>query len=220
MNESYSQLPIIIIGGGGHAKVLADTLLLNGANIIGVADPKYANKLLKPFFGLEGIFDDQDISQRKPEEVELVNGIGSLPGSDLRRNVFLKFKDLGFKFANVIHPGAIIGREVQLGEGVQLMAGAAVQSGTEISDNSIVNTLASVDHDCHIGAHTHLAPGATLCGGVRLGEQVHVGTGASIGQNLSIATGSVIGAGASVVKDVPEAMKVLPAKVRYSTTIE
>lgn len=220
MNEPAKQLPVIIIGGGGHAKVLADCLLLSSARILGVADPKYADKSLKPFYGLEGIGDDQDISKWRPDEVELVNGIGSLPGSDLRLNIFLRFKRFDFKFATVIHPSAIVGREVLLGEGAQLMAGAIIQTGTKIGDNCIVNTRVCVDHDCQIGAHSHLAPGATICGGVRLGEQVHVGAGASIGNHLSVGKDSVIGAGASVVRDLLEATTVLPATVRNNKAAE
>lgn len=205
--------PVIILGAGGHAKVLLDILKLRSTSIIGLtdADPqKRGQKVL----GYEIIGSDQTLADYPPSEVTLVNGLGStgLPGR--RKHLFEKYKELGYNFATVIHPTAFLGSEVHLDEGVQIMAGTIIQTSSQIGMNTIINTKASLDHDCQIGAHVHLAPGVTLSGGVKVGQGSHIGTGANLIQNLQIGPESLIGAGSLVLKDLPAQSKVagVPAK--------
>ncbi len=82
------------------------------------------------------------------------------------------------------------------------MAGAVVNIGTRVKENSIINTNASVDHDCLIGAHVHIAPGVTLSGGVTVGEGSHIGTGASVMQGIEIGANVIVGAGAVVIDNI------------------
>ena len=178
--------PVIILGGGGHAKVLADTLLLKKIKILGFVDLKQkkfevAGKKIKYLGG-----DEWLLKSRMQKKVLLINGIGSVSLPVQRHQIFEKFKKAGFRFEKVIHPSAIIAKGVRLGEGAQVMAGAVIQTGCEIGINSIINTRASVDHDCKIGAHTHIAPGVTLCGGIGIGEQSHIGVRAVVIQGVQI----------------------------------
>lgn len=205
--------PVIVIGAGGHARVLVDCLRLDNVNIVGVLDkcPPSEDRTGKlPIIG-----DDRAIFDYSCDAVELVNGIGSVGDTGLRTNIFNKFKKLGYSFRSVIHPRAIVAEDCVLEEGVQVMAGAVINPGTHIAADTIVNTGAVIDHECKIGSHVHIAPGVTISGGVQVGDGSHIGTGAIIIQGVNIGERALIGAGAVVIHDVASASKVVgvPAKV-------
>lgn len=196
-----STLPIIVIGAGGHAKVLIDTLLDQNKNIIGIVD-KEVSKTKNGLLGIQVLGTDDVVLQYQAEDISLVNGIGSVEHTHLRKNVNDHFKQRGYSFTRVIHSSAIIAKDVICGEGVQVMAGAIIQTGSRIGMNTIINTKASIDHDCKIGAHVHIAPGVTISGGVQIGDGVHIGTGATLIQGIKVGPNSVIGAGSVVIRDV------------------
>jgi UDP-perosamine 4-acetyltransferase len=202
--------PIIIIGGGGHAKVLIDALRLNSHQILGVVDPvapaSGSGPPGTPYLGGNEVLD-----RHAPDTIMLVNGVGSLPGRDRRRSLFEELAARGYEFLTVIHPSAVIGAETTFGAGVQIMAGAIVQAGTSIGANTIINTGASIDHDCRIGRDVHIAPGAVLCGSVIVGDGAHIATGSNIVQSITIGANAVIGAGSTIVHDVADGAKVIPS---------
>jgi sugar O-acyltransferase (sialic acid O-acetyltransferase NeuD family) len=207
-------LPVIIIGAGGHAKVLISVLRPLKVNVLGMTDVA-PNQSVNGFEGIPVLGTDDKIFERPPDSVLLANGIGSISLMEKRKDIYIYFKNNGYSFAKVIHTSAIIMGDVQLGEGVQIMAGAIVQPGCVIGDNSIINTGAIVDHDCVIGEHVHVAPGAVISGGVHIGAMTHIGTSASIIQGLNIGENTLIGAGAVVIKDIPSGVKAqgIPAKI-------
>ena len=202
-------LPIVILGGGGHAKVLIDALLLCGATINGVLDPRNAKGSVV-LADVRVIGDDTQLDSYDPKAILVVNGLGSLPGQTKRHELYQQLAERNYRFANVIHPTAIISNFAKLAEGVQVMAGSVIQAGTEIGSNTIINTRASIDHDCVIGKNVHIAPGAVLSGDVVVEDGVHIGTGASVIQGIRIGAGAVIGAGATVSKDVAAGETVYP----------
>ncbi len=212
MNLSLGNLPVIVIGGGGHAAVLIDLLLQQSRHILGITDPNLPDHTV---LGVPIIGDDEVVLTQAPEEIRLVNGIGSTRDLRKRISVFDCFKSAGYTFTTLVHQMAIIGTQVEFGEGAQIMAGAIIQTGSRIGDDTIINTGATVDHDCLIGNHVHLAPGITLSGGVMVGEGTHIGTGASVIQNVRIGKNSVIGAGTVVIEDIPDNVVVVgvPGKV-------
>lgn len=195
-------LPVIIIGGGGHARVLIDTLLNNSVSIIGITDPE-PGKTGSRILGISVLGNDEILQQYSVKTVQLVNGVGATDSTARRRLIYESFKDRGYTFATVVHRSAFIARNVLLNEGVQIMAGAVIQTGSIIGKNTIINTRATIDHDCRIEDHSHLAPGATLCGGVEVGEGAFIGSSATLIQNVKIGRMAFIGAGAVVVKDIP-----------------
>ncbi len=193
--------PVILLGAGGHAKVLLDILLEQNIEVVGIVEKDGADLSLD-LYGVPVIGSDSDVQQYPPDKVELVNGIGSIGATALRQKVYEKFKRQGYCFSQVIHPSAVVSRRAELGEGVQILAGAVVNIGVRIRDNSIINTNASVDHDCLIGAHVHIAPGVTLSGGVTVGDGSHIGTGASVVQGMEIGMNVIVGAGAAVIDNI------------------
>jgi UDP-perosamine 4-acetyltransferase len=206
------ELPVIVVGGGGHAKVLLSTLLLCRTSILGFVD---VNPTPPPLLGIKYLGNDSAVLPYAPSEVRLVNGVGSANSTAARKNIYERFTQDRYCFASVIHPSAIIALEVQIEDGVQIMAGAIVQSGSRLGSNVVVNTGAIVDHDCVVGAHAHIAPGAVLSGGVRVESGAHIGTGATIIQGVNIGAASVVGAGAVVIRDVPPGVTTVgvPAKI-------
>lgn len=193
--------PVIVLGAGGHAKVAIAALQAAGVEIVGAADSDAATHG-KSILGVKVLGGDEAVMKRNKDEIALVNGVGSTQPSPRRRDVFERFKQAGYGFRAVMHPSAMVGPEVDIGEGAQIMAGAVIQPGCRIGTDAIVNTRASVDHDCVIGAHAHVAPGAVLGGGVRVGEGAHIGAGSTVIQNISVGAGALVSAGAAVVADV------------------
>lgn len=209
---------IILMGGGGHAKVLLETLQSLNYPLRGITDPHLA--IGGTLFGLNVLGNDDIIPHYSPDEIELVNGIGALPNDrGLRTQLFNRFSQQGYHFKTVINPTAIISPSVQLLIGVQVMAGAIIQADTRIANNSIINSGAIIEHDCHIGEHVHIAPGAILSGGVEVGDHVHIGTGAVIIQGIKIGTGSIIGAGSVVTRNVGNHHIVYPARTHTQAIV-
>lgn len=202
--------PLIMIGAGGHASVLADILTRQGLTILALVAPDSSEKGALAKLPL---WQDETLCMTiPPEKCLLVNGIGSLPGCGLRTRLFSRYREKGYRFASVISQDAVISRHARLGQGVQIMPGVIVQSGVQIGDNSIINTGAIVEHDCVMGSHTHLAPRAVLCGGVTLGERVHVGSGAVVVQGIQLGHEAVVGAGAVLTRNLPDNHIVYPAR--------
>lgn len=198
--RAESDYRYIILGGGGHARVVAELLLKIGAKIEGYTDPSSASSL---GYDIDYLGGDDVLKSYSKSGVRLVLGVGSSQSNEARSRLFEGVKEEGFIFSSVVHPSAVLASDVSPDEGVQLMAGSVVQSRTSLAKNVIVNTNAAVDHDCRIGPHVHVAPGSTISGAAVLEEGVHVGAGATIIQGVCVGTGSTIGAGAVVVDDVP-----------------
>jgi sugar O-acyltransferase (sialic acid O-acetyltransferase NeuD family) len=210
-------LPIIVVGGSGHAKVLVSTLLLEHRAVLGFVDP---DPSLPPILGIRRLGEDNEVLRHAPDRIRLVNGVGSGRSTELRKSVYARFREKQYVFEAVIHPSASIAPDVQAGDGLQVMAGAVVQTGVRLGENVILNTGTIIDHDCVIGDHVHVAPGAILSGCVHLDQGVHVGTGASIIQGIRVGAASTVGAGAVVLHDVAAGITVVgvPAKELLRTS--
>lgn len=190
-----------MIGSGGHAGVLLDVLQQLNFNVAGIVSPNAPNGT--PIFdGLKHYSSDDDILSFNPNDILLINGIGSLPGSELRFNIYRKFKDLGYNFMTVISPQAIVSPYATLFEGVQIMPGSIVNTNASIGEGSIINSGAIVEHDCVIGRHNHIAPGAVLSGSVKTGNYVHIAIGASVIQGVTIGDYALVACGASLIQDL------------------
>jgi len=197
------KLPLLIIGAGGHAAVVADALLAAGEHVLGFtdADPSRHGQTL---CGLPVLGDDRVLDDHTPATLALVNGIGGVghvTGDPRRRTVQERLAGRGWQFASVRHPAAVVSRFARVGDGAQLLAVSIVQTGAEIGDACIVNTGAVVEHDVKLGAWVHVAPRALLCGDVAIGARSHVGAGAVVRQGLRLGEDTVVGAGAVVVKN-------------------
>ncbi len=192
--------PLLIIGAGGHASVLAEIIKIRQLLVLGVV--ALNEQPIKGYEQYPCLGNDDSIKNYDPATVRLVNAIGtiSVEANAKRGSLFKKYKTLGYQFATLIHPAAVVSSTAHIQEGAQVMAGAIIQSNTTIGHNTIINTRASIDHDCQIGNSVHIAPSATLSGGVTVGDYTFIGAGATIIQGRMIAENEMIRAGTLVIK--------------------
>ena len=197
---------IVLIGGGGHCKVIIDAITKSGGyEITGIIDPKKKGEEVSgiPVLGGEEVLEDLYKEGIKNAFI----AVGSVGDCSARKNIYEKVKGIGFNLPAVIHPAAIIANEVEVGDGTFIAASATVNPGTTIGKNAIINTSSSIDHDCQIGDFVHIAPGVTLSGGVKIGDETHIGTGASVVQYITIGKGCMIDAGTRLSKDLADGQR-------------
>lgn len=209
MNE---RAKLVIWGASGHAKVVADIVRLRGEHeIVGFLDDR--DPAGRPFFGSQVLGGrDRLPSLREQGVSRLLFGFGD---GTARLELTPFVLRLGFTLATAIHPSAVVAADVSVGAGGVVAAGAVVGPGTRVGENVIVNTLAGVDHDCVLGDGAHVCPGARLGGWAEAGECAWVGIGATVRDRVKIGRRAVIGAGAVVLHDVPDAVVAygVPARV-------
>jgi sugar O-acyltransferase (sialic acid O-acetyltransferase NeuD family) len=193
---------IIVIGGGGHAKVVISILKrLPDYDIVGYVDKEDKGGILGiAFLGSDAILPD--IKNNHPD-CHAVIALGSTDHRHVqtRKNMCEHLDKLGFILPVIISPTAIINEDVHIEPGTTILDGAVVNTGTRIGKCAIINTRCAIDHDCRIGDYVHIAPGATLSGGVTVGDESFVGAGATIIHYTTITDNCIIGAGAVVIRD-------------------
>lgn len=185
---------LIIIGAGGHGKVVADNALKNGYTDIAFVDDAVAGECLG--FPIIGKIDD--IAAMDDGKTDFVLGIGDI---ETRKMIVEHFC---VNWVNLIHPSAKIAVGVSLGKDIVIMAGAVVNAGATVGSHCIINTNAIIEHDNTIEELAHISPGVALGGTVSIGARTHVGIGATVMNNITICTDCTIGAGAVVVREITE----------------
>ncbi len=190
---------VVIIGAGGHAKVIADIIIKSGDNVYGFLDDnKKKNEIIIDNYKIIGKIDDCLTLQKNASELYFIIAIGN----NYTRKLISEKYDLNYYTA--IHPTSTIGMQVQIDKGTVVMANVCVNSNTKIGQHCIINTGAVVEHDNIIDDYVHISPNATLCGTVKIGECTHIGAGTTIINNVGITKECIIGAGAVIVNDVLE----------------
>jgi len=202
----------ILIGGGGHAKVLIDVLKHNRYNIIGYSALAPSDGGL--FRELSYLGPNSSLDSYDDPEIYWVNGIGSTGDQSKRKYIYEQEAGKGRIFPVLLHPTAYVASATMIGDGAQIMAGAVIQPGVNLGVNNIVNTRSMIDHDSVVGNHVHISSGAVLCGSVYIEDEAHIGAGAIIKQGIRIGKGSVVGAGAVVVNDVKPGTTVVGVPAR------
>jgi len=185
---------LIVVGAGGHAKVVVATARAAGFRVMAIADdaqPRWGESLLGvPIAG--------------PTEPVLQDGralvVLAIGDNAVRRRLAATAR---CTFVSIVHPSAIVDPTVRLGAGSVVFAGAVIQPDAAIGGHAIVNTAASIDHDCVLGEAVHVAPGTRLAGNVTLGDEVFLGIGAVVIPGITIGARTTVGAGAAVVRDLP-----------------
>lgn len=196
-------LPIIIIGAGGHARVIADALACAGSVVTGFVDKDNARKG-QDMLGLPVMGGEDVLARFDRDAVRLVVGIGSIgdrSALELRQQISERLRGDGWTLAGVRHPSATIAPIARVAADAQIMAGAIVQVGADIGAGAIVNTRAVIEHDSVVGAYSHVSIGTVLCGDCRIGSCSHIGAGAVVRQGISLGDGITVGIGAVVINN-------------------
>lgn len=197
------RLRCVILGGGGHAEVVIEALMLEKAAV-----PWIVLDSNEALWGthLSGVLiggGDERLPGLKDEGVmSFVVGLGGTGDNGPRRRLFAYAQKVGVCPLTVRHPTAICSPSAWVGEGTVVLAGCIVGAHATLGSNVIINSGAIVEHDCRIGDHVHIASGAVLASAVSVEEGAHIGAGAVVRQGIRIGAGAIVGAGAVVIRDV------------------
>ena len=183
---------LVIVGAGGHGKVIADNALKNGYTDICFVDDNMTGACIGfPIIGVVA-----DIEKWNDGNTDFVIGIGN---NAIRKAIAEKYS---VNWVTLIHPSAQVALNVMIGKGTVVMANAVVNACATIGEHCIINTSAVVEHDNVLRDYVHISPGVKLSGEVTVGEQTWIGTGTSVINNVTIAGNTIVGVGSVVIKDI------------------
>lgn len=220
MQEVSTPGRVLLLGGGGHARVVADIVRALGGEVVGVCerDASSVGEVVEPggtrVITWNGeLFDDLDGFMSEHAISSAVVAIG-------HNGVRERLSDqLGaYLCGALVHPAVIASPSSSIGEGSVALPGVILNAAARVGRDTILNTACIVEHDCVVGDHVHVSPNATLCGGVTVGDRAWIGAGATLIPGVTVGEGAVVGAGAVVIRDVPAGVTAVgvPARVRSS----
>lgn len=194
---------IILLGSGGHAKVIADMVIKTGNILVGFLDDnvKAETTIIKyeqQEYKVLGKIKDAIKMSQEISDVKFIIAIGN---NHIREKIASEYE---LPYITLIHPSANIAIDTKIGKGTVIMANATVNTGAQIGSHCIINTGAIVEHDNQLEDYVHISPNATLCGTVKVGKLTHIGAGVTVKNNINITSDCIIGAGAVAVKDIKE----------------
>ena len=195
----------IVIGAGGHARVVGAALCDLGVEVVGFFDDSF-DGVEEPVCGASLIGTLEDASRFETASYDAYVAIGD---NEKRAEVVERMRHAGYALPALIHPMSLLERNCRVGEASHVCIGAILGSQVRIGKGVIVNTGSSVDHESMISDFAHLAPGAILGGRVRVGEGAFIGMGARIAEKISIGRRAVVGAGTVVLRDVADGARVV-----------
>ena len=202
---------LAILGASGHGKVVADTAVFSEAwSEIDFFDDAW------PTLQVNGVWPVIGDSRILLDSLIRYDGvIVAIGNNSVRLNKIHLLQANNAPLCNIIHPNAVVSQYVEINSGTVIFAGAVINIDVKIGWGCIINTGATIDHDCVLGNGVHVSPGAHLGGGVSVGEIAWIGIGACVRQLIEIGRNTIVGAGAVVVKNVPDDLTVVgvPATV-------
>lgn len=208
----FGDEPAIVLGAGGHGAVVADIVRSSGRTVVGFLDDNPA-LLGTEVIGIPVIGATMDAPRLAREHgAGLLVGIGD---NLIRGRLLRRLTALGVPITRAVHPSAVISDNVVLEPGVVIMPAAVVNTRSAIRFGAVVNTNASVDHDCEVGEMANCMPGSVLTGGITVGRYANMGSRCVVIPLKTIGENAYVGAGAVVIDDVPPNTLVVgvPAKV-------
>ncbi|MEC5271995.1 acetyltransferase [Caldifermentibacillus hisashii] len=202
---------LLIIGASGHGKVCADIAIRMNlwADVVFLDD----NESIKSSMGIKVVGKTSDAIHYLATS-NIVIGIGN---NIVREKIQTYLEKKGASIPALIHPTAVLGTNVEIGEGTVVMAGAVINCCTKIGKGCVINTGSTIDHDTVIGDYVHISPGVHIAGSVGVGSKSWLGIGSTVINNVEITSDTTIGAGGVVVNNIskPGTYVGVPAKMRY-----
>lgn len=195
---------LLLIGGGGHCRSVLDSLLqTNQYSEIGIIDKK--ENIRKMILGVTIVGCDDDLSKLYQDGYHYAFvTVGSIGNPKLRIKLFKILEEIGFQVPNIIDLTATVSDNANLEKGIFVGKNSVINVGSSIRQGAIINTASIIEHDCIIGEHSHIAPGAVLCGEVEVGANTHIGARSVIKQQVKIGSNTMIGMGSVVLNDIED----------------
>jgi acetyltransferase EpsM len=206
-------MKIVVIGRGGHSKVVSEMILSNQENdIVGFLDDKYSEVRVSEDTYCGPISSAKELLKNSPN-IKVVIAIGD---NKTRQSIVERLKFSDEQYVSIIHKSAVISPTAKIGYGSVIMPNSVINADSIIGNHAIINTGSVVEHDSIVGDFSHVCPCVTLTGTVQIGEGANVGAGSTIIPNISIGEWAVIGAGATVITDIPSHVTAIgtPAKIK------
>ncbi|MEO1772999.1 acetyltransferase [Candidatus Enterococcus ferrettii] len=206
-----NDIPYILIGAGGHAKVIVDILNEEKKKIAGFFDDNKSD-----FENLEYLGTTDDLLEKKAEYTGQYYFIIAIGSCSRRKAIYIKVNLTDDCYGTAIHPKSYISKNIKIAEGTVVMANVVVNSSTTIGKHSILNSGSVIEHDNDIGDFVHISPGCNLAGETSVGEGTHIGIGTNCIQQINIGSWCNVGAGSVILKDIPDNTLSygVPAKIR------
>lgn len=208
--------PYVVVGGGEHARVVADAILASGGTLAGYADRAVAPELERRF-NLPYLGDDTTtLAWAADKGVVFVLGMAGVGVSRARQKVVERYVASAARFGAVVHPRAWVSPSATVEAGAVIMAGAMVNTGARIGAHAVINTGAVIEHDCDVGAFAMVGPAAALGGGAHVGEGSYLGLGCRVRDHVHVGANTLVGMGAVVTRAVQDGVTVVgvPARAR------
>lgn len=204
-------MELVIIGEGGHSKVIRDIIHAKRYRLRAILDDKYDELLLNddvyrgPISSALGLLN----------HIENLKFIVAIGNNQIRQSIVSRLGLNSDKYISLIHDTAVVSSSAYIGQGTVVMANTIINADAFVGHHTIINSGAIIEHDNNIGNYVHVAPKATLTGAVRVGEGAMIGAGANIIPGKHIGEWAIIGAGATVISDIsPNSTAVgTPAKI-------
>ena len=206
-------MQLVIVGAGGHGKVVLDILRAAGRyEPVGFVDADTRLSGTK-VGGLPVVGPTNVLPKLRQQRVR--HAIIAIGDNRTRHRYAALLESEGFELVSAVHPTAFVSPTARLGKNVVIGPNASVVTEARVGDGAIVNTGAIVEHECEVGEAAHVAPAACLAGRVRVGAFAFIGIGAQVIPCISVGDGVTVGAGAVVIEDVPAGTTVVgvPARV-------
>lgn len=202
---------ILLIGAGGHCLSVLDSLLSSyHYQDIGIIDKKFnsdekIDNKKNMIMGIPIVGNDEELEKLFNQGYkEAFITVGSVGNVSLRKKLYYKIKEIGFKIPNIIDNTSVVSNSTSLGEGIYIGKKAVINACTKIGNLAIINTSSTIEHECEIKDFVHVAPSSVLCGNVYIGSETHIGAGSVIKQRVHIGAKTMIGMGSVVLKDMKD----------------
>lgn len=208
--------PILILGAGGHAKVIIDIIsITNEYQIEAIIGQESEEK--ESFYGYPVYKGDQYLEEFRERGIKKVAiGVGGYRDNNKRIHLFHQLQDMDFDIINIIHPSTIISKTTQMGLGIVIYPGVVINTDVHLGDNIIIASNSVIDHEAQIMNHVLISTGVNVGAGSIISEGALLAVGSSIIPRVKIGKNVLVAAGAVVVNDIPDGSKIfgIPAKIK------
>lgn len=195
---------LVIVGAGGHARVVADLVRVAGSfEVAAFVDELAEQRDGDLYLGARVFAGPTGLERARKSGLDYA--LPAFGNNNARLGCMERMRANGFEIVSAVHPSAVVASDVAFGAGTVIVAGAIVNAAARLGDACIVNTGATVDHDCFLADGVHIEPGVHLGGTVRVGRGTTIGIGAVVGKGHKVGAHAHVGAGAVVVRDIPDA---------------